>query len=77
MFGLFGTPVMWTLLAVLLAATLFVRNLYCRFLCPVGATLGLMSYLDGVPDQALVGVQHLPHLPEGLPVGRDRRRRRS
>jgi len=45
MFGLFGTPVMWTLLAVLLAATLFVRNLYCRFLCPVGATLGLMSYL--------------------------------
>ena len=45
MFGLFGTPAMWTLLAVLLTATLFVRNLYCRFLCPVGATLGLMSYL--------------------------------
>lgn len=45
MFGLFGTPLMWTLLAILLAATLFVRNLYCRFLCPVGATLGLMSYL--------------------------------
>jgi polyferredoxin len=45
MFGMFGTPLMWTLLAVLLTATLFVRNLYCRFLCPVGATLGLMSYL--------------------------------
>lgn len=45
MFGMFGTPLMWTLLAILLAATLFVRNLYCRFLCPVGATLGLMSYL--------------------------------
>lgn len=45
MFGMSGRPVMWTLLAVLLAATLFVRNLYCRFLCPVGATLGLMSYL--------------------------------
>jgi polyferredoxin len=45
MFGLFGTPAMWTLLAILLIATLFVRNLYCRFLCPVGATLGLMSYL--------------------------------
>ncbi len=28
---------------VLLLATVFVRNLYCRFLCPVGATLGLMS----------------------------------
>ena len=44
MFGVAGTPIMWTLLAVLLTATLFVRNLYCRFLCPVGATLGLMSY---------------------------------
>ena len=28
---------------------------------------------DRVPHQALVGVQHLPHLPEGVPVGRDRR----
>ena len=45
MFGLAGRPMMWALLAVLLTATLFVRNLYCRFLCPVGATLGLMSYV--------------------------------
>ena len=45
MFSLLGSPVMWSLLAVLLVATVLVRNLYCRFLCPVGATLGLMSYL--------------------------------
>ena len=45
MFGLFGTTVMWIGVAVLLLATVLVRNLYCRFLCPVGATLGLMSYL--------------------------------
>jgi polyferredoxin len=31
------------MLAVLLVATVFVRNLYCRFLCPVGAALGLLS----------------------------------
>ena len=36
---------MWTVLGLLLVATVFVRNLYCRFLCPVGAALGLMSYL--------------------------------
>ena len=36
---------MWTGLGLLLVATVFVRNLYCRFLCPVGAALGLMSYL--------------------------------
>ena len=45
MFGLFGTTAMWMGVAVLLLATVFVRNVYCRFLCPVGATLGLMSYL--------------------------------
>jgi len=45
MFGLFGTTGMWIGLGVLLVATLFVRNLYCRFLCPVGATLGILSSL--------------------------------
>ena len=45
MFGLFETTPLWIGLGVLLIATVFVRNLYCRFLCPVGATLGLLSYL--------------------------------
>lgn len=45
MFGLSEKAVMWAGLAVLLVATVFVRNLYCRFLCPLGATLGLISFL--------------------------------
>ena len=45
MFTLNGNAVMWTLLAVLLLATVFVRNLYCRYLCSVGAGLGLLSNL--------------------------------
>jgi len=45
MFSLFGTTAMWVALAVLLLATVFVRNLYCRFLCPVGAALGILSNL--------------------------------
>jgi NosR/NirI family transcriptional regulator, nitrous oxide reductase regulator len=48
MFSLFGTKPMWFGLAVLLVATVFVRNLYCRFLCPVGATLGIISSLTTV-----------------------------
>ena len=36
---------LWIALGVLLAATVFVRNLYCRFLCPLGAALGLLSKL--------------------------------
>jgi polyferredoxin len=45
MFGMFGTPLLWTGIGVLLVATVFVRNLYCRFLCPVGAALGILSNL--------------------------------
>ena len=39
-----STP-LWIGLAVLLVASVFVRNLYCRFLCPLGAALGLISTL--------------------------------
>ena len=45
MFGLFETTGMWIALGTLLLATVFVRNLYCRFLCPVGAFLGVLSNL--------------------------------
>jgi len=43
MFTLNGNAVMWTLVTILLIATVFVRNLYCRYLCSVGAALGLIS----------------------------------
>lgn len=46
MFTLSGSTAMWILLAILLVATVFVRNLYCRYLCPVGAALGLLSNLS-------------------------------
>ena len=46
MFGIYGRSApMWIGLAVLLTATIFVRNLYCRFLCPLGAFLGVLSHL--------------------------------
>ena len=43
MFTRAGTSGMWIGLTALLIATVFVRNLYCRFFCPVGAFLGLLS----------------------------------
>jgi len=49
MFGGFGTPIMWTGLALLIGVTVFVRNAYCRFLCPLGATLGLLSAVTVFP----------------------------
>ena len=40
-----ATVVLWAMLGTLLLATVVVRNLYCRFLCPVGAALGVLSAL--------------------------------
>lgn len=45
MFSREASTAMWIGLGLLLVATIFVRNLYCRFLCPVGAFLGLLSNL--------------------------------
>lgn len=45
MFSLTGSTALWIGVGVLLLATVFVRNLYCRFLCPVGAFLGILSKL--------------------------------
>ena len=45
MFGLHATAPLWIGLGLLLVATVFVRNAYCRFLCPVGAALGVLSSL--------------------------------
>jgi polyferredoxin len=43
-----ATPVLWTMVGALLVASIFVRNLYCRFLCPLGAALGLVSSVTTV-----------------------------
>jgi polyferredoxin len=46
MFGLhLRTPILLAMLGTLLVATVFVRNAYCRFLCPLGAFLGIISTL--------------------------------
>jgi NosR/NirI family transcriptional regulator, nitrous oxide reductase regulator len=46
MFSREGSTALWIGLGVLLVASVFVRNLYCRFLCPLGAALGLVSALS-------------------------------
>ena len=45
MFTLSGTTLMWIMLGMLLLTTVFIRNFYCRYLCPLGAALGLISNL--------------------------------
>ena len=49
MFTLSGTKVTWTLLAILLLVTVFVRNFYCRYLCSC-----LLYTSDAADDSVLV-----------------------
>jgi NosR/NirI family transcriptional regulator, nitrous oxide reductase regulator len=46
MFSFEASTALWIGLGLLLVASVFVRNLYCRFLCPLGAALGLVSALS-------------------------------
>ena len=43
MFTFEATTPLWIGLSALLLASVFVRNLYCRFFCPLGAALGLVA----------------------------------
>jgi polyferredoxin len=43
-----ATPVLWIMVGLLLVASIFVRNLYCRFFCPLGAALGLVASVTTV-----------------------------
>jgi len=45
MFSLNGSTLMWIMLGLLMLITIFIRNFYCRYLCAVGAGLGLLSNL--------------------------------
>jgi polyferredoxin len=45
MFGFHASTPLWVALGALLLTTIFVRNAYCRFLCPLGAALGILSKL--------------------------------
>jgi polyferredoxin len=45
MFTFEASTALWVGLGALLVASVFVRNLYCRFFCPLGAALGLLSTL--------------------------------
>jgi NosR/NirI family transcriptional regulator, nitrous oxide reductase regulator len=45
MFSFEASTLLWIGLGLLLLASVFVSNLYCRFLCPLGAALGLLSTL--------------------------------
>jgi polyferredoxin len=45
MFTFSGSTLMWIMLGLLLLTTVFIKNFYCRYLCPLGAALGLISNL--------------------------------
>ena len=77
MFTREGTTVLWLMLAVLLVASVFVRNLYCRFLCPLGAALGLLSTLTVFKIKRWNECKPVQALREDLRMGSDPQAARS
>jgi len=41
----FGSTIMWVILASVLAISVVVHRFFCKYICPVGAALGLISLL--------------------------------
>lgn len=40
------SPLLWGILAVFLLASVFISRFYCRYACPLGAALGVASFLS-------------------------------
>lgn len=58
-FNLDGTKVTVIILAIVLAAAVFIERAYCRYLCPIGGLLGLLALLSPlkmrIRDQSCTG----------------------
>ncbi len=46
LFFLSGSALLWAILALVLTGSIFIRRFYCRYACPLGAALGLLSLLS-------------------------------
>jgi len=46
LFFLSGSAVLWGILVAVLLASVFVKRFYCRYACPLGAALGLLTLLS-------------------------------
>lgn len=48
MFGLHMTPLLWLSLAVFLGGSILVERFWCKYLCPLGATLAIFNKISPV-----------------------------
>ncbi|RMG74183.1 MAG: 4Fe-4S binding protein [Nitrospirae bacterium] len=67
LFSLHGTPLMWSVLVLMVVLNLRVKRFWCRYLCPVAALLGMLSKrTEGYPSapSCPMGNPPSPHISE-------------
>ncbi|MEQ8954604.1 MAG: 4Fe-4S binding protein, partial [Gammaproteobacteria bacterium] len=61
--------VLWVILALMLVGTIFISRFYCRYLCPLGAALGVMSILSPLRIKRVAQCEVCTHCQHSCPTG--------
>jgi NosR/NirI family nitrous oxide reductase transcriptional regulator len=70
LFRVFGTLWMWIFLFFLLAASVLISRPYCRYLCPLGALLALLTMLASFILRKIFGIDpEKGRTKGGVPIG--------
>lgn len=70
LFRFCGTIWMWTFLIFLLAASVFISRPYCKYLCPLGAFLALLTMLASFIRRKILSIDPEKRRSEGgVPLG--------
>mgnify|MGYP002833939985 CR=1 FL=1 len=61
--------VLWAILVLFLAASMFISRFYCRYACPLGAALGVISFLSPLRIKRVQQCEVCKVCEKGCPTG--------
>ncbi len=64
-----GSVVLWGILALVLISSVFVTRFYCRYLCPLGAALGVLSLASPLRIRRVPQCRYCVACEQACPTG--------